>query len=155
MNYLRKFMQKDKKTLSNLAIVFAVGVVLLLTGKMLFPGQAAAVGPPAQGTAAGAAAPAKNTPQPGDYAGALETKLENVYSMIEGAGEVKVMLTLSDTPDGGGLVVNGGGTGANTVKGVVIVAQGAGDEAVRSALIRSTQAVLGIEAYKICVLKMK
>ena len=41
------------------------------------------------------------------------------------------------------------------IKGVLIVAQGGGDARVRAALISAAQALLGVEAHKIEVLKMK
>jgi len=175
LNYLRKFLQKDKKTLTNLAAVFAIGLLLLLSGRLLFNGPTSGFSLTDPGTAANTpAVNGRDAPRPGDNAAsssngnapanaesALESRLESVYSMIEGVGEVKVMLTLSDGRD---MVVNdngvtaraaGGAAGGATIEGVIIVAKGGGSEAIRNALIRSTQTILGVDAYKIQVLKMK
>lgn len=105
-----------------------------------------------------------------DYAAALEEKCESVISMIEGAGKVKVMLTLSD----GGTtypVTEKSGAGERTVsssgklavaredypqvRGVIVVASGADSQAVREDIVNAVAAVTGASLHNICVFKMK
>ncbi len=105
-----------------------------------------------------------------DYAAELEKKCEDVISMIEGAGRVKVMLTLSD----GGTtypVTEKSGTGERTVsssgklavakeaypkvRGVIVVASGADSQTVRENIVNAVAAVTGASLHSICVFKMK
>lgn len=112
-----------------------------------------------------------------------EKRLEDILSMCEGAGKVKVMLTYKNQ---GSLAVaenkntseNREGdsikSDANTevvfnsekepvilsrdepaVEGVVIVAEGGGNIQVKDSLTKAAQALTGVEPYKIEVLKMK
>lgn len=112
-----------------------------------------------------------------------EKRLEDILSMCEGAGKVKVMLTYKNK---GSLAVaenrntseNREGdsikSDANTevvfngekepvilsrdepaVEGVVIVAEGGGNIQVKDSLTKAAQALTGVEPYKIEVLKMK
>ena len=108
-----------------------------------------------------------------------EKRLEDMLERIEGAGKVKVMLTLKtsteqilagdeDTDSDGDVrretVIISSGTGkqgAVTIKyvypvymGAAIVAQGADSAAVRLAIIEMTSAATGLEADRISVMKM-
>lgn len=108
-----------------------------------------------------------------------EKRLEDMLERIEGAGKVKVMLTLKtsteqilagdeDTDSNGDVrretVIISSGTGkqgAVTIKyvypvymGAAIVAQGADSAAVRLAIIEMTSAATGLEADRISVMKM-
>jgi stage III sporulation protein AG len=113
----------------------------------------------------------------------FESKLENILSQISGAGEVKVMITyqyskelvpaydISDdyTSDGttekrkseSKVVMSDKNTALiikeryPQVEGVVIVAQGGGNEEVRKSLEQAAQALLNVDVHKIEVLKMK
>ena len=69
----------------------------------------------------------------------LEERLERVLSSVEGAGEVRAMVTEDE---------NGG------VVGVLVVAQGAGDIAVRLKLAQAVKALLGVDLNRIEVVKM-
>ena len=108
-----------------------------------------------------------------------EKRLEDMLERIDGAGKVKVMLTLKtsteqvlagdEDADSDGdvrretvIVSSGSGKqGAVTVKyvypvymGAAIVAQGADSAAVRLAIIEMTSAATGLEADRISVMKM-
>jgi stage III sporulation protein AG len=112
----------------------------------------------------------------------LERRLEQLLSMSEGAGRVKVMLTYKDN---GSVILaedstDDESTGDNTrvsrqsnvvlngenmpvvlsevspqIEGVVIVAEGGGNIEVKNSLIKAAEALTGAEAHKIEVLKMK
>lgn len=108
-----------------------------------------------------------------------EKKLEAMLSAIDGAGKVKVMLSLSsgaeqvlasdsearDGEERRETVVLSSGSGkqnAVTVKyvypayrGAAVIAQGAGSAAVRLAITQTVSAVTGLDTAKISVIKMK
>ncbi|MDR3091223.1 MAG: hypothetical protein LBU36_03350 [Clostridiales bacterium] len=179
---------KSPRTAFNIAVGVILGVVLLAAGKF------------GEGRAPGSAAP--ETPKSraaeesaGEYEKNLESRLSEILSQAEGAGKVRVMLTLSqgreiivgedasaesavtkETDDSGGsrqneqrksetkkIILSGGGESAPLVlkeifpriEGVVIVARGGADPAVKDALTRACAALLGIETHKIQVLKMR
>lgn len=70
-------------------------------------------------------------------ANGVETQLEEILSCIEGAGRVKVMLTYLE---------NTGTEDASTeVCGVIVVAEGGANFAVRQTLIAAVSTVLGID----------
>lgn len=110
------------------------------------------------------------------------TRLESILSMIEGAGDVKVMLTVAsgektvyqtDTDKTGGesgseridtVVITDGNRNQSglvqqvnpaTYMGAIIVCQGAGDAQVRLAITEAVAKVTGLGANQISVLKMK
>lgn len=113
----------------------------------------------------------------------VEKRLEDILSMCEGAGKVKVMLTYKNS---GSIAVaenrnssenrEGDSVKSDTdtevvfnsekepvilsreepvIEGVVIVAEGGGNIQVKDSLTKAAQALTGVEAYKIEVLKMK
>lgn len=112
-----------------------------------------------------------------------EKRLEDILSMCEGAGKVKVMLTYknngtievaenrssSENREGESIksdtdtevVFNGEkepviiSRGEPAMEGIVIVAEGGGNIRVKDSLTRAAQALTGVEPYKIEVLKMK
>jgi stage III sporulation protein AG len=112
----------------------------------------------------------------------LERRLEQLLSMTEGAGKVKVMLTYKN--NGSRVLAENSTNEENTgeasrvsrqsnvvfdgenmpvvltentpqIEGVVIVAEGGGNIEVKNSLIRAAEALTGAEAHKIEVLKMK
>ena len=119
-----------------------------------------------------------------DATAALERRLEKTLSLIDGAGRVRVMITLKDT---GEKVVekdvsrrtDAGGT-QNTelsqtsvferdgsretpyisneltpqVEGVLVVAQGGGNSIVKQNILQSVMALFPLEAHKITIVKM-
>jgi stage III sporulation protein AG len=127
-------------------------------------------------------------------AGYLARQLEEILSLVAGAGDVRVMLTMGSSQmvyaqnsqenisttiehDGEGGIRNiDTQTGSLTyvmvrmadgaerplrlqetrpdIQGVIIVAQGGGDIAVRDALIRAAHTVLGIGAHQVQVFQM-
>lgn len=105
-----------------------------------------------------------------DYEKQLTEKTEEVLSLIEGAGKVKIVLTLEDKgttypvtekSSGGERTVSSSGKLAvskenyPTVRGVVAVASGADNERVREDIINAIRAVTGAELHNIKVFKMK
>lgn len=128
------------------------------------------------------------------YAEYMETMLEEVLSTMEGAGRVKVMVTLEDSGETvvekdittgleSSTQVNEEGGSHNTgrnektgttvyvdekdssfpyvkqvlcpkIKGVVVSAQGGGNQSVNKNITEAIQALFGIEAHKIKIIKM-
>jgi stage III sporulation protein AG len=113
----------------------------------------------------------------------MRKELEQVLGMVEGAGEVRVMITYKNN---GSMVIAENKADEESVdkedskqshqttvvfnnegkpvvlseampgiEGVVIVAQGGGNIQVKDSLIRAAQALLGVEPNKVEVLKMK
>ncbi len=129
-----------------------------------------------------------------EYLAAMEMTLEEVLSVMEGAGKVKVMITLKDggeklvekdvlTQIKGDTAVDGSGSqnisdryeeeqsvfshsgeGAEypyvkkvispQVEGVLVCAQGGDEQQVKKNITEAIQALFGIEAHKIKVIKM-
>jgi len=122
-----------------------------------------------------------NTPQ--DNILSVEESLSEILSMIQGAGKVRVLLTLasgeeilyqtdtsSTTREGESSVktetvtINGGSNGPNGLVrqvnppiylGALIVCQGADSPAVRLGIVEAVSRVTGLSSDKISVLKMK
>lgn len=70
----------------------------------------------------------------------IESRMERVLSAIDGAGRVSVLI--NDDSDG-------------EVKGVLVVAEGAGDLVVRMRLMSAVKATLGTEASRIEIIEME
>lgn len=139
-----------------------------------------------------AASPEKEEWQ--EYLSEMEMTLEEVLSVMEGAGKVKVMITLKDggeklvekdvlTQIKGDTAVDGSGSQNSSdryeeeqsvfshngegaeypyvkkvispqVEGVLVCAQGGDDRQVKKNITEAIQALFGIEAHKIKVIKM-
>ncbi|MDR1570646.1 MAG: hypothetical protein LBS72_09190 [Oscillospiraceae bacterium] len=84
----------------------------------------------------------------------LETRLEQILSSIEGAGEVRVMVYESNeqTTDGW---LSSTSTKVGEPTGVVIVADGASDIRVRLELVRAVQTLMGLPASAVNVFQHK
>jgi hypothetical protein len=82
---------------------------------------------------------------------ALEARMEAVLSSVRGAGRVRVLV--SESGDTAQAFSTDGTVG--TAQGVVIVAEGADDLRVALELSGAAQALLGVDADKIQVLKME
>jgi len=82
----------DKKTVLNIAGALILGVILLVMSGSLFKPKNNNTAP-ARG-ATGAAAPAAADSESA-YIDQLEKRLEDAFSQIDGAGKVKVLLTLA------------------------------------------------------------
>ncbi len=82
--------------------------------------------------------------------GDLEAKLERVLSAMEGVGEVKVMIT---TEEGNDSVFDMQVQG-QTVCGVVVVAEGAGNATVNARISEAVKALFSIDVHKISIVKM-
>lgn len=114
-----------------------------------------------------------------DYESRMEQKLEELLGQVEGVGRVKVMLTFEGT--GEKKVEKDRSVSADTeqeetvyeelgssertpyvssetnpqVEGVLVIAQGGGNGTVRQEIIEAAQALFGIEAHKIKIMKME
>ena len=78
-----------------------------------------------------------------------EQRLSATLSSIAGAGEIRVSIYYAQAAS------PFGGTGARTPIGAVIVAQGAGDVAVRLNLLRAAETLLGLSASQVEVFPME
>ena len=79
----------------------------------------------------------------------LEERLERILKHTEGVGEVRVMITEAEDTKSFASDKEG------TVEGVVVVAQGATDPAVKKKIQDIVIALFPIEAHKIEIVKMK
>ena len=70
----------------------------------------------------------------------LESRMERVLSSIDGAGRVSVLINESEEGE---------------VKGVLVVAEGAGELAVRMRLLGAVKATLGTDASRIEIIEME
>lgn len=105
----------------------------------------------------------------------LEDRLENLLSQVEGAGEVRVLLTYAESAshkyqtdqksetETETVLVSGGGTQTPltvstrypTYQGAVILCQGADSASVRLDLVKAVSDLTGLSSDKISVIKMK
>lgn len=73
------------------------------------------------------------------YSTFIEQKLKNILSKVEGVGEVNVMVKINED---------------ESIEGVIVVAGGGGNGTVSASITSAIEALLGIPAHKIKVLKM-
>ena len=185
------FKDKDKKHINNLVLFLGAGVLLILASGFLKSSegnnQPVTVSQPPEKIV---------SDYPGGYELEMAKRLEEILSLVDGAGRVKIMLT---TASGGEKIIrqdstikesstnetdNEGGArsvrqfesddktvmmrqpdGSDlplvlsetkpTVEGVIIIAEGGDNVAVKDSLTKAVEAVLGMAPHKIQVLKMK
>ncbi len=85
-----------------------------------------------------------------EYVIGLEKSLQELLQSMEGVGENKVMITLKATQNTGYMTTNK----TPEVEGVVVCAQGAGNGKAAKNISEVIQALFGIEAHKIKIVKM-
>lgn len=85
-----------------------------------------------------------------EYVIGLEESLQELLQSMEGVGENKVMITLKATQNTGYMTTNK----TPEVEGVVVCAQGAGNGKAAKNISEVIQALFGIEAHKIKIVKM-
>ena len=189
------FKKGNKKNLYGLFILFIAGVALLILSKTIFSSfpRLEKQSPDNPGIIA---PNFSNDEKDTSYEEMLTKRLEDILSLMDGAGRVKVMLTLSygnevilasDTVSEESVTSETDAAGAQRtidqqkndrrtvlvkqndggekpivlkeimprVEGVIIMAQGGDNIAVKAALINAVQTVLGIEIHKVQVSKMK
>ena len=73
------------------------------------------------------------------YSTFIEEKLKNILSKVECVGEVNVMVKINED---------------ESIEGVIVVAGGGGNGTVSASITSAIEALLGIPAHKIKVLKM-
>lgn len=157
---IKELLTGDKNKKSGIYILLLLGILLLAFGSA-----------PKKETTAHITEAVKTE---SDYFPELENRLGTILSQIDGAGKVEVMLvghnsgSVSVEKDGSGensktVVLSGqGGSEAlireenyPSVRGVVIVAEGAGNDKVRSELASAAATALGIGMHRVGVYKMK
>ncbi len=83
-----------------------------------------------------------------------EARLAKVLSGIEGAGNVQVFISYNE-PEGSVYAFSADEKNTEgSIKGVVIIASGAGDAAVRLKLAEAARVALGVDASAVSVYKM-
>ncbi len=114
-----------------------------------------------------------------DYESRMEQKLEELLGSVEGVGNVRVMLTFEGTGERKvekdtsltadsqqeETVYEEYGSSERTpyvtsetnpqVEGVLVIAQGGGNSRIKQEIIEAAQALFGIEAHKIKIMKME
>lgn len=117
--------------------------------------------------------------QESDYESRMEERLEELLQNVEGVGQVRVMLTFQGSgekivekdrvPDleesGEETVYAEYGSSERVpyvtsetnpkVDGVLIIAQGGGDSHIRQDILEAAQALFGVDAHKIKIMKME
>ncbi len=114
-----------------------------------------------------------------DYEAYLERRLEEILSQVEEVGQVRVMVTLEgsgekrvekdesisadssqeetvyeELPDGGSTPYVKSETNPQ-VEGVLVIAEGGGNSRIKQEIMEAVQALFGIEAHKIKIMKME
>ena len=191
---IKEFLEKQgKKGAKRLVILLLAGVFMLLVSTYLSRQDGAElILPSSEAYTAAQAAPLTTA-----YTAAetLAQGLEDILSRIQGAGQVRVMLTMgysqarfaqnvqqntsgTTEEDGEGGIRNVETTNTTTsyvmvrqpdgseaplslahvapnIEGIIIVAAGGGDVAVRDALMRAVQALTGVPPHRIQVFQMQ
>ena len=122
---------------------------------------------------------AEETEAATDYESRMEQKLEELLGSVEGVGNVRVMLTFEGTGERKvekdtsltadsqqeETVYEEYGSSERTpyvtsetnpqVEGVLVIAQGGGNSRIQQEIIEAAQALFGIEAHKIKIMKME
>ena len=80
----------------------------------------------------------------------VEERLKHVLSVMEGVGDVEVMVTTKNTESS----LFSEERNLGEVQGVVIVAQGADEPTVNAKILEAVKALFGIDAHKISIIKM-
>ena len=159
---IKELLNSDKKRSLGIYILLLLGVALLAFGSLPRPEKSV----PAAATETRADA--------ADYMTELEQRLSRTLSTIDGAGRVEVLLVAENggsidvQQDGSGdssktVVLNGQGgsealvlaENAPTVRGALVVAEGAGNDRVRAELSEAAATALGIGAHRVKVYKMR
>jgi len=187
---LKKF---DKKTIVNIAGALVLGIILLMISSSLFSRDDSEWEPSDEEAISYVSTPIE---QNNSFEAVLERRLEEALTKIDGAGEVKVMLTLSHgreiivaedkttnesiTRDLGAegegkttetssidarKIIITGGDGVSKplvlrevqpqIEGAIIIAEGGDDIVVKQALTSAAVAVLGLQASRIQVFRMR
>lgn len=102
MPHIRElFKGKEKKALLNVSAAFIVGVLLLISSNVLFTEKPEAVKPPGSAETSELAdvyTPLVKVAEAG-HEEQLESRLQEILSQIEGAGNVRVMITLAQSQE--------------------------------------------------------
>lgn len=131
---------KDKKSTCVIYILLTVGILLLVGGKTQVHTQI----PQAEETA--------------QIPYSLDSRMEEILSEIEGVGEVRVMIFFSSEKkahSSGSALELSKEQRIGEAQSVVVVADGAGDAAVREKIVRAVKSALGVESHKIEVFERK
>ena len=194
--FLKNFLEKKgKKGAQNLVLMLLCGVALLVASTYFANMSSAPEGDASYVPQAVISQELTAQTYPTSLASYLAQELEEILSLVAGAGDVRVMLTMgsganvfaqnsqeniaatTEEDSEGGMrsihsinasvtyvmVRQSDGSEAPlmlqeispSIEGIIIVAQGGGDVAVRDALTRAAQAALGVASHRIQVLQMR
>ncbi len=179
MDFFKKLL-RNKKNLYNALTVLFIGVLLIVMSSSLFKSDK---NEKYEKTKIIDNDDESETYSKNNYERELEQELEKTLSMVEGVGKVKVMLSISEgyenvlkndlktekyeengslknineektvlSQDGSPIILK---EKKPKIEGVIVVAQGGDNVLVKNALINAIKALLGVEAHKIEILKMK
>ncbi len=159
---IKQLLKGDKKVSIGIYILLLLGVALLAIGSFCENGKISQ-----------AEAVAEDKANVSDYTSALEARLENILSSIEGAGKVRVMLVAENS---GSISVEKDGSGESSktvvlakqggseplvlaenepgIKGALIVAEGGGSDRVRAQLAEAAATALGLGLHRVKVYKL-
>ena len=186
--FWKNIFRKDKKFKIKILCLFIAGVLFMACGKAF----SSAKDEPEKAEAVQKAEETEYVSGFSSEEEYTENRLEEIFSQVDGAGKVKVMIRTSSKgeisvaegikrsenttqkEEGGSsveiteektavLLENKDGSQTpliiknieNPIEGILIVAEGGGDEGVRDSLLSAAQALLGLPEEKIQVLKMK
>ena len=165
---------------NHLLILFLVGMLLFVA---VFPFPTSDQTDGDTGENASAAAVSKSSTALGEYEDYLEAKTAEVLKQVDGVGEVTVMITLKsggqkiiekdqsgssqtteeEDSEGGTRTVEEESDGSSTpyvskelspeIEGVVVIADGGGNAVVAQNITEAVQALFGVEAHKIKIMK--
>ena len=128
----------DKKGSSVIYILLAVGILLLSGGGTKTHTEAVSI---------------KN--QAEVSADNIKSETEKILSLIEGVGDVSVMISYSSKNDSESLLSVDNSSEQKEVKSVLVVARGGENAAVKEKIVRAVKSALGVETHKIEVFERK
>ncbi len=130
---------KDKKSTCVIYILLTVGILLLVGGKTQVHTQIPQVEETAQ------------------IPYSLDSRMEEILSLIDGVGEVRVMIFFSGENEApsSGILSASKEQETEEAQSVVVVADGADNATVREKIVRAVKSALGVESHKIEVFERK
>lgn len=180
MDYLKKLL-KNKKSLNNAVMLLLMGVFLVALSNSFFKGSNDNKASPEKKVQEEIAVQEEAICL--SYEKELAQEIEETLSMVQGVGKIKVMINTEEgyeniikndykkekyEENGSSRAIDEEKTVFNDsgepivlkevkpkIEGIIIVAEGGDNVLVKNSLINAVQALLGVEAHKIEILKMK
>lgn len=129
---------KDKRGNSVIYILLVVGILLLAGGSTKTHTDAV-----------------KTKNQTEIAQDSIQSQTEKILSEIEGVGKVSVMISYIKRDDGNLLLSKDNNCDEGEVKGVLVVADGGENAAVKEKIVRAVKSALGVDSHKIEVFERK